>query len=261
MKALAREDFREARIRFQEAVEIFPESGRAHYGLGVALLEFDELSQARRHLREATKLEPSLIEAFYQLGVIALREDKLDEAEQALRKALETQPDHAAAQSAFSQVLERGGKLKDAETALRRSLVLDPFQPTSFLRLARMYVRVHAEGPAIQVLEEGVRLNPREKVQSEADLSLLYNELGILLAHGGKYAEAIDALGRALSLPGATPEIAFNLGWAHAAKGESQTALGYFQQYLNLADASAPGVRVATNVVAHLRQRIERQSE
>ncbi len=260
-KAMERDDYREARIRFKEAVDVFPENARAHYGLGVSLIEFDELNQARKHLREASKLDTTMTEAFYQLGVVALRDDKLDEAEQSLRKALEQQPDHSAGQYTFSQLLERQGNIKDAETALRRSIVLDPYQPAAFLLLARLYTRVGAEDEAIAVLREGLRLCTDDKVESASQIAQLYNELGILLQQAGRYTESIEALTKAIRLPGATPEIVFNLGWAHASNGEVQPALSYFNQYIELAEPNNPAVRIAMNVARHLRQRLTADSD
>ena len=148
MKALSAGDLREARIRFQEAVEIYPENAKAHYGLGVMLFEGGENDRAKQHLKEATKLDNQLTEAFYQLGAIALEESKADEAEQELRRALDLDPEHTAALFSLGQIHERRGELKQADRNYRQSVTLNPLSPQAFLALARLYQHVGAEEEA-----------------------------------------------------------------------------------------------------------------
>ena len=256
MRALAQNQTKVAREHFTQAVDIYPENAKAHYGLGVVLMESGELVQARRHLREATKLSPDLTEAFFQLGAIAMKEEKLDTAETVLRRTLEQEPDHDAAQLLMGRIHERKGELKEAEVAFRKSITLNPLLPESFLRLARLYLRVSAESEAELVLREGIRLNPVESLQNTANLSLLHNELGIMRQAEGKYGEAADEMLKAVRMPGAAPEVAFNLGWAYASQGETELALRYFNQYIGLADANDPSVRVAIDVAKHLAEQL-----
>ena len=258
MKALSAGDLREARIRFQEAVEIYPENAKAHYGLGVMLFEGGENDRAKQHLKEATKLDNQLTEAFYQLGAIALEESKADEAEQELRRALDLDPEHTAALFSLGQIHERRGELKQADRNYRQSVTLNPLSPQAFLALARLYQHVGAEEEAEAVLREGLRICSTNSVDSVENLSLLYNELGVMLQAQGQYGQAVETLLKAIRLPQAQPQTVFNLGWAYASKGESALALKYFNQFIQLSDDGA-SVRVARDVARHLAQRLAQQ--
>lgn len=259
MKALKGGDIRAARTRFQEAIDLYSDNANAHYGMGVVLREMDSAEKGARHLKEAVRLKPDFTEALYHLGAIALELEKLDEAEQYLRQVLELEPDHGSAHFHMGRIHEQKGALKDAEVALRRAAQLDPFNPGVFLVLARLYLRVDAEKEAIEVLREGIRLNTVDRVQNPGDLSLLHNELGVLLQQQGLYGQAIDELRSAVQLLGARPEVVFNLGWAYASKGDAEMALRYFGQYIGLVPGNERTATIALDVSRHLRERLNQQ--
>ena len=256
MKALGKNNLKKARGFFEDAVSIDPENAKAHYGLGVILVEHGNPKEARYHLREATTLAPDLTEAFFQLGAIALKEKKYDEAEKALKRALEQDPDHDAAHLLSGQIYQHKGELKPAEIAYRKAVTLNPLQADGFLRLARLYHRVEAEKESVAVLREGIRLNSAGSTASPAKLSLLHNDLAITLQQDGQYGQAIDELKKAMHLPGAAPEVAFNLGWAYASKGDPELAVRYFNQYAQLVDSNNPNAIVALEVARHLSQQL-----
>jgi Flp pilus assembly protein TadD len=258
MKALSSGDLREARIRFQEAVEIFPENAKAHYGLGLMLYDSGENERAKKHLKEATKLDSQLTEAFYQLGSLAVDEERTEEAEQELRRALDLDPEHSAALYLVGKIHDQRGELKQADRNYRQSVTLNPLSPQGFLALARLYQRVGAESEAEAVLREGLRVCSTSTVDSVENLSLLFNELGVMLQAKGQYGQAIELLLKAIRLPKAQPQIVFNLGWAYASKGESALALKYFNQFIQLSDDGA-SVQVARDVARHLAQRLAQE--
>jgi len=256
MRALSKGQVRAAHGYFEDAVSIYPQNASAQYGLGVCLIELDRPGRAKKHLSEAAELRPDMVESRYHLGAIALAEHKNETAEQELRAVLDRDPDHAPALHLMAVIHEGNGALKDAEVALRKSITLDPYNPAAFLRLARLYIRVHAEKEALQVLREGVRVGKPELINSSDQLALLHNELGIMLQERGQYGQAIDELLKAVNLAGAPPQIAFNLGWAYASKGDPEHALRYFRQYIDLSDSDDPSVRVAVDVARHLAARV-----
>ena len=256
MRALAKGQVRTANGYFEDAVSIYPQNASAQYGLGVTLLELGKPDRAKKHLGQAAELKPDLVESRYHLGSIALSEKKTEAAEQEFRAVLDRDPDHAPALHLMALIHEGNGALKDAEVSLRKSITLDPYNPAAFLSLARLYIRVHAEKEALVVLREGVRVGKPELINSGEQLALLHNELGIMLQERGQYGQAIDELLKAVNLPGAPTEIAFNLGWAYASKGDPEHALRYFRQYIDLVDSSDPAARVAVDVARHLAARV-----
>ncbi|MFT7621045.1 MAG: Flp pilus assembly protein TadD [Myxococcota bacterium] len=258
MKALGASQIRTAKLRFTEAITVNADNANAHYGLGVCYLELSQPERAAQHLAEAVRLKPALTEANFHLGSIAFQSKHLDEAETKLRLVLENEAEHSAAHDLMGRIHEQRGELKEAEVAFRRAIQLDAYQPTTFLSLARLYLRVEAEDAAEAVLREGLRHNTINTTRSSAELSLLHNELGIMLQQAGNYATAVDELLQAVRLPGARPEVVFNLGWAYASRGDAEMALKYFNQYVALVDNHDPMATVALDVTRHLSHRIKR---
>jgi tetratricopeptide (TPR) repeat protein len=269
MNALGASDPRGALGYFQQAVDTFPDNATAHYGAGLSLRELEQEDRAHRHLQEAVRLDPELAEAHYQLAELAVRrsitaegegdrdlaQESIQDAEQSLRRVLELDGSHSASYAHMGWVHEQKGALKDAEIAYRRAVTLDPYQPKVFLDLSRLYTRVQATDEAMAVLQEGLRHNTAARVRSLPALSLLHNELGAMLQDRGQYGQAIDELRKAL--PGASPAVVFNLGWAYASMGDPELANRFFNQYVGLVSPDEPTAAVARDVSRHLRKRLE----
>ena len=261
MKALNKNELRIAKARFQEALDVFPDNSKAHYGMGVVMRELKNPERSRRHFKAALDLEPDLTEALFHLGQMAFDESKLDEAEGALRRVLEQDPDDHGAYFLLGQIHENRNALKDAEVAYRKAVTLSvnatPFRADVFVSLARLYERVGAEEEAMAVLREGMRVVTPERVLATSNLAVLYNALGRMLLARDQYGQAIDVLRQAVQFTGAPKDVAFNLGWAYAAKGDPELALKYFSQFIALAEANDPAVPIAVEVKRHLQHRLQ----
>ncbi len=260
MRALEKNELRMAKSRFQQAVDVYPDNAKAHYGLGIVLRELGQADRAAKHLKEAVRLKPDLSEASYHLGDMAFAAKRFDEAEQAFRRVLEQDAYNGSAYYLRGRIHETKVALKQAEVAYRRAVNLEPYRPDIFLTLARLYNRVGAEEEAVAVLREGIRLCTSDRVTLSANLSLLHNELGVMLQERRQYGQAIDELLKAVRITGAPQEVAFNLGWAYADKGDSAHALRYFRQFVAVAKDDDPAIPVALEVQRHLLRRIERKT-
>lgn len=97
----------------REAVERFPDSGDAHYDLGVALFMLLESRLAHLDLWEN----------------LAEDEELAEEAIAAFEAAIERKPDFAPAYTNLANMLALRGNVRKAVALWQRSLELDPDQP------------------------------------------------------------------------------------------------------------------------------------
>jgi len=261
MKALSSGNKRLAHARFADAIDIYPENANAHYGLGLALIEFGHMNKAAKHLAEATRLKPELVEGYYQQGWIAFEQAKFSVAETALRRVLERDSNHGPAHYLLGRIHEKNNALKDANEAYRKAVKLEPSNSNIFLVLARLYLRVAAEKEAVAVLDEGIRLNADSLPKPSAGMSLLYNERGIIQMQRGQYKEAIGAFRKAIRWDADRVEVAFNIACAYANYGDIEMAYKYFNQYVDIGPRNDETVKLARSVARHLYQRIQAKSE
>jgi protein O-mannosyl-transferase len=80
-------------INFWSSVlDKFPESTVAHYSLGAAYMNEDDLSSAERHMNEAVRYDPQNYKAWRNKGSLHLRQGKTKEALDALNKSIQLYP-------------------------------------------------------------------------------------------------------------------------------------------------------------------------
>lgn len=261
MKALSSGNKRLAHARFADAIDIYPENANAHYGLGLALIDFGRLNKAAHHLTEATRLKPELVEGYYQQGWISFEQEKFSIAETALRRVLERDAGHGPAHYLLGRIYEKNNALKKANDAYRKAVQLNPGNSDIFLVLARLYLRVAAEKEAVAVLDEGIRLNSELLSRPNAGMALLYNERGIIQMQQGQYKEAVNAFRQAIKWDADRVEVAFNIACAYSNYGDIEMAFKYFNQYVDIGPADDETVKLARSVARHLYERIQAKSD
>ena len=114
---------REAAERFEQMLEISPESGEAWISLGAAWLNAGELERAHHATRNGAEKMPERGSVWLQLGVIELARDRLEEAEACFRHAIERSPEAPGGYLRLMKALLMRGELeaaREAEAALLR---------------------------------------------------------------------------------------------------------------------------------------------
>jgi tetratricopeptide (TPR) repeat protein len=258
MRAYGKGNKSSAKKHFQEALSFDGENYNAHYGLGLIYIDRGKPDQARRHLLKTRGLKPDHVEASYQLGWIALKAGRKDEAAASFQQVFTLNPDHADSNFQMGRIQEERGDLDAANVSYRRAVQLLPYRPDIYLALAQLYMKVQAIEEALVVLREGVRLCTVVRVRNRRNLSLLFNELGGILLEGGQYPEAVEVLLQSVRLD-APIDVAFNLACAHAANGDVEDAITYFNQFLSGDSADSNRITVARKVVRHLRSRLRQR--
>jgi tetratricopeptide (TPR) repeat protein len=119
---------------WNHALQVTEDNYRAHYLLGLALVEFKpkeetpaqhlaRLREATEHFERAVELRPN--DASYQMNIGVFFEDQWGRTEDALRyvnRAVQLQPDSPLANYNKGKLLEKLGRLDEAETHLRTAV-------------------------------------------------------------------------------------------------------------------------------------------
>lgn len=104
--------YEKAKDMFKRIIEIDPSNYRAHYNLGIANFNIDEIEKAKKCYEEAIRIKPDYKHCLYNIGLIYEREGNLQEALRYYEKALEIDPKFPYATSARSHILSNLDDLK-----------------------------------------------------------------------------------------------------------------------------------------------------
>jgi Flp pilus assembly protein TadD len=108
------------------AIEIDPELPCAHYELGKALIQAEDIEGAVAEFRRTAELLPEYASAWGNLGAALGEMKDLAGASAALERAVALDPENAPLLSNLGVTLRDQGRYPEAESPLRRALELDP---------------------------------------------------------------------------------------------------------------------------------------
>lgn len=138
------EDHDGAIATLERVLQIDPDNGKAHFGLGMVLSDRSaEHDKALVHLRRAIDADPSNPTAYYLLGRVLIVKENLEGALAALQSSLELSPDLADAHYRIALLYARLG---DREAARRHQ--------ESFQRLSRAQDDLEAREMRLGVLRD-----------------------------------------------------------------------------------------------------------
>ncbi|WP_162601264.1 tetratricopeptide repeat protein [Occallatibacter savannae] len=221
----------QARTHLEEAVKLDPDNNNAHYHLGVVEVQLHQWKEAVENLQKSIDLQIPLPEAHFELAkalrgsgeparaaeemktyqqlkkahddsvaaeaAIALADKdldagKTDEAIAKYREALQTQPNDALDHYKLSVALRKAGDSDGERTELETALKLDPKMAAAHNELGFLLARAGDASGAVDHF--------RLAVQSAPAWTDAWVNLAAELAVLSRFAEARDAVGRALSL-------------------------------------------------------------
>src|SRR5208283_5214048 len=132
---LAQGKKQEAIIALQNAVKNSGNSARAHYYLGLAYWQNENLGQANSELLEALKVSPGTPIFLRSLVQLDLLQNHLPEAQLYAKELVESSPADANARLLLASIYLREGQLRPAEEELMVANRLAPNQATVHVRL------------------------------------------------------------------------------------------------------------------------------
>lgn len=108
--------YEKSKEMFKRILEINPMNYRAHYNLGIANFNLNEIEEAKECYEEAIRIKPDYKHCFYNLGLMYERVGDLQEALIYYEKALEIDPRFPYAFNARNQILVNLDELKRSQT-------------------------------------------------------------------------------------------------------------------------------------------------
>ncbi len=148
----------ESMHHFQEAVRILPDFAEAHNNLGNLLAKRDELEGAIQHFRQALELSPGRSGIYLNLANALARQGHLDEAIGHFRKALKIKPDFVEAHDQLGSVLAAQGHLDRAIDQFRQALRIRPEFADAHESLGRALAEKGRKDEAVKHFEEALRI-------------------------------------------------------------------------------------------------------
>ncbi len=211
---------------FRKALMQKPDSAAAHYNLGNAHARLGQNDLALASYRQAITLKPDFADAHVALGVALQDTGHNDDAITAYREALAIRPDYPEVHYNLGNVLKEAGKLDEAVTSLQQAVAFRPNYAEAHRQLGELFQNLGHLGEAEKSYRQVLRIEP----ESAED----HNNLAVVLASSGQLEAAIASYQRALEIAPETPQVHNNLGGALKGLGRLDEALASYRQALTL---------------------------
>jgi tetratricopeptide (TPR) repeat protein len=183
--------------------------------------------------KKPNKKNPDLIVAMAQMHE---RAGLVDDAEKEYQRALRLAPKHLGALIGYAHLQDRRNKLEEASELYQRAVAAHPKEAAAYNDLGLCYHRQGKLSEAQATLSKAIELAP--------DRKLYRNNLAGVMVERGQFDVALSQLSAAHGAAAGH----YNLGYLLAKKGETQRAIGHFQQAATL----DPSLTAAQQWVAKL---------
>jgi len=177
---------------WEQTVEAYPTSARAHHNYGAALAGAGRLPEAIAQFEEALALWPDYNRAIGSLGQALLAQGETDRGLAQFQELLRRNPDDLEGRLVVAALLERAGRSGEATRYLSEAVQLRPEDPELRNRLGALLIQDGDAESAIGQLEAAIRLQPNE--------SSYHQNLAAAYGLTGRLEEAISEYNRVLAL-------------------------------------------------------------
>jgi len=153
-------EYLQARLSFEEAVSLDPNSSSYRNALGLANLQLGRLPQALSSFREAVRLNPNFSDGYNNLGVALAQSGKWEEAIAAFEKVLAF-PFYNRPEIVYQNLgwaYYSLGRYQEAEKALSSALSLEPRMALTHYTLGLLYEKQGRQPDAVQAYRQVVKL-------------------------------------------------------------------------------------------------------
>jgi tetratricopeptide (TPR) repeat protein len=250
--------YSEAAKEFQKGLELSPNDGALHYGLGLVYDQWAKADEASVEFGRAKAIDgkyenPVLYDADYYFqkgmvdralplykqvlqtnpghlgslltaGVCSSRQGATEKAVEYYQSLIERAPDFYLVHFDLGVVYFQLERWEKAEMEYRRAVELNPSFGKAYQNLGLLYLNRGETDRAIGAFEKAVENNPCFKGA--------HNNLGSLYANAGKYEEAIAAFKKTVRIDPRYAPGYRNLGKTYLLQGKVDDASKAFQQAL-----------------------------
>jgi len=209
-------DYSRAEVQLLERLERKPDSGEAHFLLGIVYTQKGEHQKARSFFLKALKLNPDSVPVLNNLGSNALYRGDDREAKHYFRRVLELDPNDTNALYNLGLVELKRGQMDLAVGHLKKAASLRSRDPEILKALVAAQLESGAYTEANRTVRQLINFAPAK--------SAFYLQLARPLMDKGLSSAALNVLERARSKWPQSVQVAYNLARAYSLSGRPDAA-------------------------------------
>ncbi len=230
----------------KQRVAAQPSDAFAHTLLARVMMDSGDMTGAEQLLLKAVQLAPDVPAPYQYLGMLYIRQGKLDAGITKYREAYAANPGNAPAGLALAMLLQMNNNRADAVGVYEKILDKNPDFAPAINNLAYLYADTQ---PTPEELKKAQIL--AEKLKA-VDAPVTYDTIGWVQLKLGNKEEALKYLLRAWDKANGLPTVAYHLGMAYQAKGDTAAAAKWLEKSL-AGNAQFPERATASAELAKLR--------
>jgi eukaryotic-like serine/threonine-protein kinase len=184
----------DASANCEKAIQIDDRLPAAHVTLGRLNTTLGKTDLALQEFQKALNINPRDAEAIMGMATIYERMSHLDEAEANYKRAIALRPDYWGGYAALANFYDRQNRMQDAIAQQKRVIQLTPDNPVGYANLGAEYMTfddAQSTAAAEAAFKKSIQLAPNYQA---------YANLGLLYSNNKRYADAAEALRKALEL-------------------------------------------------------------
>ena len=176
----------------EQALEVEPDFGVAHYNLGNLYVLQGNFALAQRHFEAALRLMPNYAEAHSNYGQLLAERGDIESGVEHFRKAVQLNPMLSRAQLNLGVALVKQGNTAAAIGPLQAAAKLNPQSPQASFYLGSIYAAENRYAEAEEYFNQALRI--------DANFAPAHENLAQLLSSQGKKDQALQHYQEALRL-------------------------------------------------------------
>ncbi|MGL6136089.1 MAG: tetratricopeptide repeat protein, partial [Planktothrix sp.] len=221
--------FPEAISAYQKAIQLDPNFVESYAYLAQVFRNTGEFEQAFLYYKKALNLRPSWTELYFQWGQAYFWSGDIPRAIRCYQKTLEQNPNHVYSYFALAMAYGQLGDTKRAIALYQRVIQLQPNLANAYNNLGCLLFSENDYDGALEAWNNCLIYN-----KNETENSLIYNNIGQVLAAKGKIKEAIKSYHQALEIKDNFPLVYTNLGKILQQQNQHKNAVYYFKKVIEL---------------------------
>lgn len=214
-----------AEAEFRKAIALEPHNYDTNHDFGEFYVRAGNLVAAIRYLEEAQRMDPSSYENGYDLAMAYEQTSQLSQARRLIHELL-NRKETAELHNLLAAVEEKAGDYLAAANEYQRAAHMDPSESNLFDWGSELLLH-HTLDPAIQVFSQGL-----ERFPNSPRLAV---GLGLAFFWRGSYDDAVEALLKATDLTPSDPRAYYFLSKAYdMSPRQADEVIRHFQRFAQL---------------------------
>jgi len=224
---LATKEYTQAIENFKQALEINPQSFRAHFYLANLFCSQNQHKHAQKHYHAAIDINPYIPEVYFNLGILYETEKNIDQAIKNYKQCIEIKPEYFKALIQLGKLLKNKKKYYQAISYLSRALKIEQDNYQANYHLGKIYYEIDLLDQALYYLEQAILKNPQNPIA--------LTDYGNILNMTNKTEQALVIYEQILQLVPTEPSANYNYAYTLKKLKRMDEAFFYYDKALKLA--------------------------